>query len=87
MKTSLHSVTPAHRAFRDDMIAVLQKHGGKLSAMEMLALASHLVGQLIALQDQRKVTHGLAIKLVMQNIERGNQEAITESLGTPRGSA
>ena len=67
------------------MIAALKKHGDKLSAVEMLALVSHLVGHLIALQDQRKVTPDLALKLVKENIERGNKEAIAESLGAPRG--
>lgn len=58
------------------MIKLLDKHAGKLDSKDMLALSAHLVGQLIAMQDQRVVTRELALEIVMRNIERGNQEAI-----------
>lgn len=77
---------PEHTVFRNDLVAVLKKHGDTLTAPEMLALASHLVGQLVALQDQRTVTPEMAMKLVADNIEQGNQEAIDGLLDT-KGSA
>ncbi|MBI1359834.1 MAG: hypothetical protein GC155_06060 [Alphaproteobacteria bacterium] len=47
-----------------------------LDAQEMLALVSQLVGNLIALQDQRKMTPDMAMQLVARNIEIGNAVAI-----------
>ena len=75
----------AHRRFRDGMIAVMREHQ-ELSSMEMLALASHFVGQLVALQDQRRVTPSMAMELVARNIEEGNQSAIGD-LMNPGGQA
>ena len=81
MKTA--QPAPEHKAFRDGLIALLREHE-YLSAPEMLAIASHFVGQLIALQDQRKVTPDMAMKLVARNIEIGNASAI-DGLMTPHG--
>lgn len=76
-----------HEDFRTDLIALLRKHAGKLSAMDMLALGAHLVGQLIAMQDQKKVTPEIALDVVMKNIEQGNQETIGNIFANPAGSA
>ena len=76
-----------HRAFRDDAIVLLKKHAGNLDATEMLALAAHLVGQIIAMQDQRTVTRGMALEIVGQNIEVGNAEALAEVSGNSLGTA
>jgi hypothetical protein len=45
-------------------------------------VASHLVGVLIAVQDQRKVTR----EMVARNIEAGNAEAI-DGLAKTEGTA
>lgn len=74
----------AHTAFRDDMVAALRKHQ-HLPPDEMLAVASYFLGQLIALQDQRKLTPVMAMQIVSSNIEAGNAHAIQQSLGTPVG--
>lgn len=58
-----------------------------LDPMEMLAIASQLVGNLIALQDQHKVTPEMAMEVVARNIEEGNAVAIETHLGNPRGAA
>jgi len=76
VKTTVRTPNDHHRQFRDELTAVLRKHASRLSAMEMLALAAHLVGQLIAMQDQRSLTPAMALKLVSDNIEQGNREAI-----------
>ena len=73
---------PKHTAFRDDLVAVLRKHGDQVTAPEMLALAAHLTGQLIALQDQRTMTPDQAMQIVAANIEQGNQEVIGGLLST-----
>lgn len=49
-----------------------------LEPEEMLALACQLVGNLIALQDQRKYTTNAVMAMVSANIEVGNREAIRE---------
>lgn len=69
-----------HRAFRTDALAMLDRHGGHLSATEMLALAAHLVGQIIAMQDQRTATEEIVMQTVIANIEQGNREAMAEIL-------
>lgn len=79
--------TKEHRAFRDDVIELLRKHAGELPADEMLALASHLVGQLLALQDQRKITPALGLKLIGENIEAGNAEVVNGDIQNPLGRA
>ena len=82
----LKKVEARHKLFRDDMIAVLKKHAGDLDATEMLALAAHLTGQLIAFQDQRTVTPAMALEIVSANVEAGNQEALRE-VQNPLGTA
>lgn len=66
--------SPAHTAFRDEMVAAMSKHQ-HLRADEMLAIASYFVGQLVALQDQRKMTAAMAMEIVSGNIELGNEHA------------
>lgn len=68
--------TAAHRAFRDDLLAVLKKHAGHLDAKDMLALGAHMVGQILAMQDQRTLTPAAAMEIVSLNIEQGNREVI-----------
>lgn len=75
--------TPELVAAMDDMKAVLARHQ-HLSAQHMLALASQFVGNLIALQDQTKMTPAMAVELVSRNIEIGNAAALEELLA-PRG--
>jgi hypothetical protein len=69
----------AHTEFRDDMVATMRKHQ-HMRADEMLAVASYFVGQLVALQDQRKITPAMAMQIVSSNIEAGNQQALAEVL-------
>lgn len=79
MNVPLKSYAPTPR-----MLACMAKMKAaidpQLEPMEMLALVSQLVGNLIALQDQRKVTPEMAMIAVSQNIEVGNREAMREVL-------
>lgn len=79
--------TPQMEAFRTDMLDTLNKHSGPLEQSVMLALAAYTVGQIIALQDQTKMTFEMAYKLVETNIEKGNQHVISELTGKTDGSA
>lgn len=86
MKTKSKAPTPDMEAFRNDLIAVMNKHAGHLDASEMMALAAYTTGQIMAMQDARKWTSELALEVVARNIEAGNAQAIA---GAPKwmGSA
>ena len=80
--------TALQKEFRDDFVQLLKIYADTraLSSMEMLALASYTVGQLIALQDQTKITPDMALSCVSMNIELGNAHVI-QGLLNPLGSA
>lgn len=75
-----------HREFNDAMKQVLARFKDILTGEEMLAVASHLVGVLIAVQDQKKYTLAQIMELVSRNIETGNAEAIA-GLTNTKGNA
>lgn len=79
--------TPAQIAFREGLIACMRQHGDALDATELLAVACHLVGQLIAMQDQRKYTLAKVMEMVSANIEQGNAEVIDGLLNSTGGTA
>ena len=58
-----------------------------MQADEILAVLSHMVGQVVALQDQRRYTPDSVMNLVRSNIERGNVEAIDGLLNETWGTA
>ena len=78
MRMKSYSASSAHRQFYQEFINLVRKYGDKLEKDEILALVSNIVGKLVALQDQRKLTSEQAMEIVAQNIELGNQEAIKE---------
>ena len=88
MNERLIKPTAAHRAFRDDAIALLRKHAGELDAKDMLAMsvAANMLGKLVAMQDQRKMTPAMGMETIARNIEVGNAEAIAE-VNSPAGKA
>ncbi|HTQ70630.1 MAG TPA: hypothetical protein VMH92_03950, partial [Acidocella sp.] len=53
-------------------------HSGKLTSLEVLAIAANMVGKLVALQDQRTVTTQIAMETVAQNLEAGNQDVLDQ---------
>jgi hypothetical protein len=83
---SIHKANPEHEVAYNDLTELLRKHAGHVSAIEMLAIAANLVGKLVALQDQRKVTPAMALKIVGMNVEVGNLQAI-EQLSKSVGNA
>lgn len=62
------------------------KEGANIPVDQICALASQFVGNLIALLDHRKYTPDMAMQLVAENIEIGNQVAMQDLLN-PEGSA
>jgi uncharacterized protein YejL (UPF0352 family) len=84
MSTKIRGTSEAHEAFFKDMVEVLRKYG--LPAQEMLAIVSNLVGRLIANQDCRIYSRQDVMKVVGDNIELGNQQAMAEieAMGRPQ---
>ena len=79
---STRAAQPQHEAFYQDFAALLKKHTGELPAIDMLAVAANLVGKLVAMQDQRKITPEVAMKTVAENIQAGNQQMLEQLAGT-----
>lgn len=87
MNTKLTSPSPAHLAYRHAIEQAMRDHGATLQAHELLSITAHLVGQLIALQDQRVMTPAMAIELVQSNMEQGNREVVESLLNSTGGHA
>ncbi len=77
MKTKQPTVN--HEAFRNDMLAVMNKHAGHLDSSEMMALSAYTTGQIMAMMDARKWTSELAMEVVTKNLEAGNNQAIADA--------
>ena len=77
---------PEHEVVFEELAALVNRHGAKMTGLEILAVAANMVGKIIALQDQRTVSVKFAMDLVLANIEAGNQQ-IFNQLGTPEGNA
>lgn len=80
-----HPVTARHEEAMADLRAILRKFDD-LGPLDLLALASQMVGQLVALQDQRSITPQMAMEIVAANVEAGNQAAL-ETIQKSRGNA
>ena len=85
----LKTVAPSaqHLAFRRALEECSRKEALEMQADEILAVLSHMVGQVVALQDQRRYTPDSLMNLVRSNIERGNVEAIDGLLNETWGTA
>jgi hypothetical protein len=75
---SLHQTKPEHEVAYQDLCALVNRHAGKLSSLELLAVAANMIGKLVALQDQRSVTPAQAMEVVAKNIEQGNQQVLEQ---------
>lgn len=77
---------PKHEVAYLDLCELVAKHSAEMTAMELLAVAANMVGKLVAMQDQRRVTPTEAMEVVAQNIEQGNKQVL-EHVEKTRGSA
>ena len=84
---SLHLAKPEHAVAYRDICALVSKHAGKMSSRELLAVAANMLGKLIAMQDQRKLTPAEAMEIVIKNIEHGNQQLLQQLLESKGGNA
>lgn len=83
---SVNLAKPEHEIAYQDLCRLVNKHADKLTALELLAIASNMLGKLVALQDQRIVTPAQAMEIVAQNIEHGNKQVL-DQLDGAGGSA
>lgn len=77
---------PEHEVLYQDLIRLVGRHGDKVDAFEMLAIAANMLGKLVAMQDQRTITPKMALELVAKNIEEGNRQVL-EMLSNTVGEA
>lgn len=75
-----------HEVAYQDLCALVSKHAAKLSALELLAVASNMLGKLVAMQDQRTTTRDKALDVVIKNLELGNVQVL-EQLKDSKGAA
>jgi hypothetical protein len=76
MQTTPKQPTQQMLHVRDVLLQTLKQEAADVPAQELLAIVSHVLGQLIAMQDQRKMSPSQAMMIVSANIEQGNREAL-----------
>ncbi len=64
--------SPEHIALRAAFIEAMRGPGKGLGVRVILAVAAYFVGELVAMQDQRKYTPEQVLGIVGKNIEAGN---------------
>lgn len=83
---------PSTKGFEPDeadqafLTALKEQMPSDMPVQRILAITSQFVGQLVALQDQTKITVDMAMQIVQENIVIGNQ-AMMLTLQTPEGSS
>lgn len=75
---SYHQAKPEHQVLYQDLIRLIDKHAGKLTSAEMIAVAANVLGKLIAYQSPRIMTPEMAMEIVIRNIEVGNQQVLEQ---------
>ncbi len=78
--------TEADRALHDDITALIKRHLTPDTSERVLAIAAQVVGQVLAMQDQRRMTADMAMQIIQTNIETGNA-AVIASLHRTKGNA
>lgn len=76
-----------HLRFRKALEGAIAQGGMDLPAEELLAITAHFLGQLVAMQDQRKYTSEMVMDLVLKNMEVGNSEVIQQLTNETGGNA
>lgn len=87
VRTKIVQPNAAHEHLRLALCAVIRRKAPDMPAEEILAIFCQLVGQLVALQDQRRFTSDAVMALVSANIQMGNQHAVDTLLNAPGGTA
>lgn len=76
-----------HTTLRGELLQLYKKYGDQhnLTPAEILAIAAHTVGGILALQNPQRISPHDAMQLVLKNIEQGNKEMVRAF--QPQGSA
>lgn len=80
-------VDARHKKFEEGIKAAMKANVADLTGEEMLAILSQVLGQLVALQDQRTMSPERAMAIVATNIEAGNAAVIAGLAGGAGGTA
>lgn len=80
---SLYLAKPEHEVAYQDICKLVSKHSATLTPLDILAVAANMVGKLVALQDQRKITVAMAMEIVAKNLEHGNQTIVNKLANGP----
>ncbi len=85
MKTVVTS--ESHEKLRTAVLDLLKAEvaKGQMPIDEVLAIMSYVVGQLVAMQNQRRYTPDTAMELVNVNLLKGNADAVAALLNAPTG--
>lgn len=67
----------ADKALREDILNLVRRHLFPNTPERILAVASQVVGQVLALQNPTTMGKDAAIALIMANIEQGNQDYVS----------
>lgn len=76
---------PEHEVAYQDLTELVRKHADKMTALELLAVAANMLGKLVAMQDQRRITPSQAMEVVGTNIEAGNAQIIEQLASASSG--
>ena len=80
-------VKPEHEVAYQDLCQLMSRHAASMTALELLAVASNMLGKLVAMQDQRIVSKDLVLRVIAANLEKGNQAVVEKLLSETMGSA
>ncbi len=75
---SLHLAKPEHEVAYQDLCQLVNRHASKLTSLELLAVASNMLGKLVAMQDQRAISPAMAMEIVALNLEHGNKQVLDQ---------
>ena len=80
---------PEHEVAYLELGELVGRHAREMTALEMLAVAANMVGKLVAMQDQSKVSPERVMETVARNVELGNRQVLDALLDEQRtaGSA
>jgi hypothetical protein len=77
----------ADKALHADIGALIKRHLTPDTPERVLAIASQVVGQVLAMQDQRTMTTDQAFQIITANIEKGNVAVVQGLLDAEGGTA
>lgn len=72
---------------RDTVLAALRPLADQLGVEGLMAAVAYTLGQIVAMQDQRKIVPEEAMDLILRNIQQGNRDVIARLLNALEGHA